>query len=278
MGKSIQKLCSVTRVGLNLATRVFQVHAVDADGEIVAARKLTRSRLVGFFSELPRCVVAMEACPSAHHWGRQLLALGFEVRLIPPAHVKPYVRRNKNDSVDAAAICEAAGRPGQRFVPVRSIDNQAAVMRHRVREQLVGQRTALLNTARASERDRGGGGPGARHACRLKRMMADANGSSATFRPPAQIDVLDQAIAEIDEKLIETVKAGERARRLMTIPGVGPVIATASSRPAARSRPLRNVPEALLAAARILSRGEAEKGGQLACARGRQSPFASCAT
>jgi transposase len=116
MGKSIQKLSSVTRVGLDLAKKVFQVHAVDANGEIVVARKLARGRLVGFFSELPRCVAAMEACPSAHHWGRQLLALGFEVRLIPPAHVKPYVRRNKNDAVDAAAICEAAGRLGQRFV------------------------------------------------------------------------------------------------------------------------------------------------------------------
>ena len=89
MGKSIQKLSSVTRVGLDLAKRVVQVHAVDANGEIVVARKLDRGRLVSFFSELPRCVVAMEACPSAHHWGRQLLALGFEVRLIPPAHVKP---------------------------------------------------------------------------------------------------------------------------------------------------------------------------------------------
>ena len=124
MGKSMQKLNSVTRVGLNL-------HAVDANGEIVAARKLARGRLVDFFSELPRCAVAMEACPSSHHWGRQLLALGFEVRLIPPAHVKPYVRRNKNDAVDAAAICEAAGRPSQRFVPVRSIENQAELMRHR---------------------------------------------------------------------------------------------------------------------------------------------------
>ena len=148
MGKSIQKLSSVTRVGLDLAKKVFQVHAVDANGEVVVAHKLARSRLVGFFSELPRCVVAMEACSSAHHWGRQLLALGFEVRLIPPAHVKPYVRRNKNDTVDAAAICEATGRPGQRFVPVRPIENQAELMRHRARELLAGQRTAALNTLR----------------------------------------------------------------------------------------------------------------------------------
>ena len=142
MGKSIRKFAAVTRVGIDLAKRVFQVHAVDARGEIVVARKLTRSRLVAFFSELPPCVVAMEACSSAHHWGRQLLALGVEVRLIPPAHVKPYVRRNKNDAADAAAICEAAGRPGQRFVPVRTIDNQAELMRHRARELLAGQRNS----------------------------------------------------------------------------------------------------------------------------------------
>jgi transposase len=148
MGKSIQNLSSVARVGLDLAKRVFQAHAVDANGEIVVARKLARGKLVGSFSELPHCVVAMEACPSAHHWGRQLLALGFAVRLIPPAHVKPYVRRNKNDAADAAVICEAVGRPGQRFIEVRSIENQAELMRHRARELLAGQRTAALNALR----------------------------------------------------------------------------------------------------------------------------------
>jgi transposase len=111
---------------------------------MVATRKLGRGRLVGFFSQLPRCVVAMEECPSAHHWGRQLLALGLEVRLVPPAHVKPCVRRNKSDAVDAAAICEAAGRPGQRIVPVRSIENRAELMRHRARELLAGMRCACI--------------------------------------------------------------------------------------------------------------------------------------
>ena len=133
MGKSIRNLTAVTRVGLDLAKRVFQVHAVEAKGEIAMARRLTRSQLSPFFAELPPCVVAMEACSSAHHWGRALIALGHEVRLLPPAHVKPYVRRNKNDAVDAAAIYGAISRPGQRFVPVRSIDNQAELMRHRAR-------------------------------------------------------------------------------------------------------------------------------------------------
>ena len=148
MGKSIIDTSSVTRVGLDLAKRVFRIHAVDATGSVVIARSVNRRTLLKFFDALPRCVVAMEACSSAHHWGRQLLELGFAVRLIPPAHVKPYVRRNKNDAADAAAICEAAGRPGQRFVPVRSVENQAALMRHRARELMVGQRTAALNALR----------------------------------------------------------------------------------------------------------------------------------
>src|SRR6478672_6621213 len=148
MGKSIRNLSTVTRVGLDLAKRVFQIHTLDAKGEIVVVRKLTRSQLLPFFATLPPCGVAMEACASAHHWGRALIELGHEVRLLPPAHVKPYVRRNKNDAVDAAAICEAAGRPGQRFVPVRSIDNQAELMRHRARELLAGPRTAALNALR----------------------------------------------------------------------------------------------------------------------------------
>jgi transposase len=111
MGKSSRNFSTATRVGLDLAKRVFQVHAVGAKGEIVVARKLTPSQLIPFFAELPPCVVAMEACSSAHHWGRALIALGHEVRLLPPAHVKLYVRRNKNDPVDGAAICEAMGRP-----------------------------------------------------------------------------------------------------------------------------------------------------------------------
>ena len=139
MGKSITGLSSVTRVGLDLAKNVFQVHGVDAKGEVVIRRKLRRNALPQFFAKLAPCVVAMEACSSAHHWARMLVGLGHEIRLIPPAHVKPYVRRNKNDAADAAAICEAAGRPGQRFVPVRGIDNQAELMRHRARKATLDQ-------------------------------------------------------------------------------------------------------------------------------------------
>ena len=239
MGKSIRNLSTVTRVGLDLAKRVFQVHAVDARGEIVVARKLTRSRLIPFFAELPPCVVAMEACASAHHWGRALIELGHEVRLLPPAHVKPYVRRNKNDAVDAAAICEAAGRPDQRFVPVRSIDNRADLMRHRTRELLAGQRTALLNALRGHLAEIGLVAPqGAQHAYGLKRMVADGFNENGEIVVPdcvrgalralvGQIDALDEAIGAIDRELAASVKADETAKRLMTIPGVGPVTASA---------------------------------------------------
>src|ERR1700728_3042430 len=170
MGKSSRNLSTVTRVGLDLAKRVFQVHAIGAKGEIVVARKLTRSQLIPLFAELPPCVVAMEARSSGHHWGRALIELGHEVRLIPPAHVKPYVRRNKSDQVDAAAIYEAMSRPGQRFVPVRPIENQAELMRHRARELLAGQRTATLNALRGHLAEIGVVGPqGAQHAYDLKR-------------------------------------------------------------------------------------------------------------
>ena len=171
MGKVTENLVLITRIGLDLAKTVFQVHGVGAQGEVLIVRKLRRGTMLAFFGRLAACVVAMEACGSAHHWGRQLVALGHEVKLIPPAHVKPYVRRNKKDAADAAAICEAALRPGQRFVALRSIDNQAAVMRHRVRELLVGQRTALLNALRGHlSRDRARGGPG-----RPERLSTEAN-------------------------------------------------------------------------------------------------------
>lgn len=239
MGKSIRNMSSVTRIGLDLAKNVFQVHGIDANGEVVVARKVRRGALVAFFAKLPACVVAMEACSSAHHWARQLVALGHEVKLIPPAHVKPYVRRNKNDAADAAAICEAVMRPHQRFVPVRSIDNQAELMRHRVRDMLVGQRTQLLNGLRGHLAEIGVVvAQGAQHAYELKEMLvdgADANGEivvpacvCAALRPlAAQIDALDAAIEAIDDELAADVKGDETARRLMTIPGVGPVTASA---------------------------------------------------
>jgi transposase len=239
MGKFIENLGSVTRVGVDLAKNVLQVHAVDEKGEVVAGRKLRRGAALAFFAKLSPCEVAMETCSSAHHWGRALMAQGHRVKLIPAAHVKPYVRRNKNDAADAAAICEASMRPGQRFVAVRSIENQAELMRHRARELLVGQRTALINALRGHLAEVGVvAAQGARNAYELKRLLvagADAQGEivvpecvCASLRPlGAQIDALDAAIAAIDEEIEAAAKADEKARRLMTIPGIGPLTAAA---------------------------------------------------
>jgi hypothetical protein len=148
MGKSNIDLSSVTTVGLDLAKYVFQVHCLDASGRVVVAKAIRRGKLLEFFASLPPCLVGLEACGSAHHWGRELIKLGHDARMMPPAYVKPYVRRQKNDAADAAAVCEAVTRPSMRFVGVRSLENQAALMRHKTREMLVCQRTQLLNGLR----------------------------------------------------------------------------------------------------------------------------------
>src|SRR5271170_6714157 len=138
----------ITTIGLDLAKNIFQVHGVDASGQVVVRKSLRRAQMLPFFARLPSCLVGMEACGTSHHWARELVKLGHDVRLMPPAYVKAYVRRQKNDAADAAAICEAVSRPSMRFVPLRSLENQAALMHHRVREMLVAQRTQVLNAVR----------------------------------------------------------------------------------------------------------------------------------
>jgi transposase len=135
MSKHISDLNSVTCVGLDLAKHVFQLHGVDAEGRVVVAKAIKRDKLLAFFAALPKCLVGLEACGSAHHWRRELIKLGHDVRMIPPIYVKPYVRRQKNDAADAAGICEAVSRPSMRFVEGRSIENQAELMRHKARER-----------------------------------------------------------------------------------------------------------------------------------------------
>lgn len=135
----------ISTIGLDIAKNVFQLHGVDAGGDIVLRRKLRRSEVLIFFSRLPPCLVGKEACATSHHWARELARLGHSVRLIPPSYVKPYVRRGKNDAADAAAICEAVTRPAMRFVPIKSIDQQAVLVLHRSRDLLVKQRTMLIN-------------------------------------------------------------------------------------------------------------------------------------
>src|SRR5487761_517804 len=139
----------VTTIGLDLAKHWFQVHGVDLDGKVVVRRRLRRMEVIAFFQALGPCLIGMEACATAHHWARELIALGHEVKLMPPAYVKAYVKRNKNDAADAEAICEAVTRPSMRFVPVKDVDQQAVLMLHRARSLLVRQRTMLVNALRA---------------------------------------------------------------------------------------------------------------------------------
>ena len=239
MGKSISNYSSVTTIGLDIAKNVFQVHGVDAKGAAVVARSVRRGGLLKFFASLPRCLVGMEACSSAHHWARSLIELGHEVKLIPPAYVKPYVRRSKNDAGDAAAICEAVGRPNMRFTPVRSVENQAELMRHRARELLAGNRVAMLNALRGHLAEVGiVAAQGAQHAYGLKRLLTDGCDENGEIVVPdcvrkalaplvRQIDAIDEEIAAIDDEIAARVKTDDTARRLMTIPGVGPVTAQA---------------------------------------------------
>ncbi len=238
MGKSINNPSSVTRIGLDLAKNVFHVHGVDAQGAVVIARSVKRSALVKYFASLPRCLVVMEACSSAHHWARALMALGFEVKLIPAAYVKPYVLRNKNDAIDAEAITEASRRPGMRFVPVRSVENQAQLMRHRARELLMGNRTRMLNALRGHLAEIGIVAPqGAQHAYELIRLLADGFDENGEVVPDCvraglaplvrQIEAIDAEIEAIDKQIKALANADETARRLMTIPGVGHVTASA---------------------------------------------------
>src|SRR4030088_1195568 len=135
----------VSTIGLDIAKSVFQVHGIDAIGAIVIRKRIGRSKMLEFFADLPPCLVGIEACPAAHHWGRELQALGHTVKLIPPSYVKAYLKRSKNDANDAAAICEALTRPSMRFVPIKTKEQQAALMLHRTRQLIVRQRTMLSN-------------------------------------------------------------------------------------------------------------------------------------
>jgi transposase len=232
--KVIIDFSSVTTVGLDLAKHVFQVHCADASGRVVVTRAIRRGKLLEFFASLPPCVVGLEACGSAHHWARELIKLGHEARMMPPAYVKPYVRRQKNDAADAAAICEAATRPSMRFVGVRSLENQAALMRHKTREMLVTQRTQLLNGLRGHLTEIGVIAPqGPRHARELAALI-EACDETISFEVcealaplVVQLRNLDEAIARLERTIAKLARQDDTARRLMSIPGFGPITASA---------------------------------------------------
>jgi transposase len=224
-------MSEITRIGIDTSKAVFTLHCVDQTGRPVLRTNLRRPQIAAFFKKLPRAEIIMEACGSSHHWARQLSALGHEVRLIPPQHVKPFVKRAKNDRNDAEAICEAGGRPGMRFVPVKSADQQAQAMVLKVRETLVGQRTQLVSALRGHAAEFGViAGKG------IKRVMPLLEAIEAAASIPREaknmlaqlgreIEHLDAKLADIEVQLMAMHKANPLSQRLATIPGIGVIIA-----------------------------------------------------
>jgi transposase len=228
-------MSKVSTIGLDIAKSVFQVHGVDVAGAVVIRKRVSRSKVLEYFSELRACLVGIEACPSAHHWGRELQALGHTVRLIPPSYVKAYLKRSKNDANDAAAICEAVTRPSMRFVPIKTKEQQTALMLHRTRQLLVRQRTMLSNALRGHLAELGiVSAKGRNGTAELLRIITDGADSRVSPAIRGILDVLARQygaigteIASIDKSIMALHRGCEASRRLAEIPGIGPIGATA---------------------------------------------------
>ena len=222
-------------IGLDIAKSVFHLHGVDAAGAVVLRKRLRRRDVVSVFAKLEPCLIGIEACGGAHHWARELCALGHEVRLLPPAYVTPYVKRGKNDAVDAAAICEAVSRPSMRFVPVKSRAQQAALVPHRTRDLLVRQRTMLINSLRSLMAEFGVVAP--RGRSRLGELVRQLEAAEEEHIPGSAramllelveaIEAQSERIARAEKAIVSAARADTTARRLMTVPGVGPITASA---------------------------------------------------
>jgi transposase len=225
----------VTTIGLDIAKSVFQVHGVDVDGAVVIRKRVTRAKMLDFFAVLPPCLIGIEACPSAHHWGRQLQALGHTVRLMPPSYVKAYLKRSKNDANDAAAICEAVTRPSMRFVPIKSEQQQSGLMLHRSRQLLVRQRTMLSNAVRGHMAELGIiSAKGRNGTAELLKIIANEADDRVTVVARFCLDALARQyaalaaeIGAIEKRIHAWHRSCEGSRRLEEIPGVGPIVATA---------------------------------------------------
>lgn len=228
-------MSEVSTIGLDIAKNVFHAHGVDDRGRALFSRKISRTKLLDFFAGQPRCLVALEACGGAHHWARELRDMGHDVRLIPPAYVKPFVKRHKNDAIDAEAICEAAQRPNMRFVAIKGEEQQASGMIFRTRDLLVRQRTQMINAIRGHLTEYGWVAPkGPSHVAMLGDLLEDEMAASvpesarAMFRLMLSLlEELDGKIQDLDREIARRAREDAVARRLMTIPGVGPITATA---------------------------------------------------
>lgn len=226
---------AITTIGLDIAKSVFQVHGVDADGQVVIRRKLKRRYVLAFFQKLPACLVGIEACATSHHWSRQLQALGHKVRLMPPVYVKPYVKRQKNDAADAEAICEAVTRANMRFVETKTVEQQSCLMLHRTRHLFIREQTAVINVIRAHLAEFGIVAPvGRKGVEELLRVIADR----ADKRIPeiaraclaalgTQLQRLKEQLLEFDRMIMGWHRSDETSRRLDEAPGIGPMLATA---------------------------------------------------
>jgi transposase len=226
---------TVTTIGLDIAKSVFQVHGVDAAGQVVIRRQLNRRQVLTFFERLSPCLVGIEACASSHHWSRQLQAIGHTVRLMPPAHVKPYVKRQKSDMADAEAICEAVARANMRFVPTKTPEQQSCLMLHRTRHLFIRQQTAVINSIRAHLAEFGIVAPvGRRGVAELLHAVADPNdrpvpeiARACLAALGAQLLRLKEQILEFDRMILVWHRSNHTSKRLHYIPGVGPMLATA---------------------------------------------------
>ena len=222
---------TIIRIGLDTSKHVFQVHGVDEHEQPVLRRQLRRSQVEKFFAKLPPTRIGLEACGASHHWARVLRGLGHDVVLIPPQYIKPYVKRGKNDAIDAEAICEAMSRPGMRFVPVKSREQQAALMLVMVRDLLTKQRTMLINAIRGHAAEFGViAAKGPQNLKELLEQVAEDANVPAPVRQllnslASQIAALNVRLEDLDAKLMAHHKADPRSQLLATIPGVGPITA-----------------------------------------------------
>src|ERR1700721_1011014 len=192
----------VSTIGLDIAKSVFQIHGVDRDGEVAIRKRVSRAKLLEFFAGLPPCVIGIEACPTAHHWSRKLQTLGHTVRLMPPSYVKAYLKRSKNDANDAAAICEAVTRPSMRFVPIKTKEQQTALMLHRTRQLLVRQRTMLSNALRGHLAELGiVSAKGRNGTAELLRIIADGADSRLSPAVRGILDVLARQYGAIGTEI-----------------------------------------------------------------------------